>query len=288
MGPTFSIIVPTCRRPQLLARAIASVLAQDTGDFECIVVDDGGADPVEVPDDARVRVIRHPRNLGLPHALNSGLEAARGGYVTFLDDDDELSVDRLSVVEPVIGTSDAIVCFASADGPPYPMNRNLDGRVYDTILDTVAPAKGTVVLRRELVPHFDPRYLALEDLDWWLRLAANVELITVPRVGYFVHQHTGIRGTNGPVARVRGGQLLLEEHAEYFRTHRRARALRLRMIGVTAMNLGDRELARRSLGRSLVAHPTGTTLKRYLRALVPVRASGSAADVAAAEHDLAP
>ena len=43
------------------------------------------------------------------------------------------------------------------------------------------------------------------------------------------------------------------------------------MIGVTAMNLGDRELAREALGRSLRMHPTRRTLRRYARALVPAR-----------------
>jgi glycosyltransferase involved in cell wall biosynthesis len=288
MGPTFSIILPTCRRPQLLARAIDSVLAQDGRDFECIVVDDGGAEPLALPDDRRLRVVRHPRNQGLPSALNSGLEAAAGEYVTFLDDDDELTPDRLSMTRPFLDTHDAILCWASADGPPRRINRELEGRVFDRILDTFAPPKGCLVIRRELVPQFDPRYRALEDLDWWLRLAATVEVTTVPRVGYLVHRHTGVRGTNGPVARVRGGQLLLEEHAEYFRTHRRATALRWRMIGVSAMNLGDRDLARQALGRSLRAHPTAGTAKRFVRAMMPSRAPRVPVDLLAVESDLNP
>jgi glycosyltransferase involved in cell wall biosynthesis len=288
MGPTFSIILPTCRRPELLARAIDSVLAQRVTDFECIVVDDGGAEPLALPDDPRVRVVRHPHNRGLPSALNSGLDAARGEYVTFLDDDDELTPDRLSIVLPFLGSHDAILCWVRADRPPYPVNRRLEGRVFDQILDTVAPAKGTVVMRRELVPRFDTRYFALEDLDWWLRAAAAVELTTVPRVGYLVHRHTGVRSTNGDVARIRAGRLLLAEHADYFCTHRRARALRLRMIGAIALNIGDRELARRSLFRSLRARPTGYALKPYVRALVPLRASRRADGLATAEPDLAP
>jgi glycosyltransferase involved in cell wall biosynthesis len=288
MRPTFSIILPTCRRPQLLARAVDSVLAQDVADFECIVVDDGGAEPLELPDDPRLRVIRHPHNRGLPIALNTGIDAARGDFVTFLDDDDEMLPDRLSMVLPALGNCDAVVCWVTADGPPHPVNRMLDGRVVDTILDTIAPAKGAVVVRRDRVPRFDPRYRALEDLDWWLRVAATLELTTVPRVGYLVHQHAGVRGTNGPTARVRGGQLLLEEHAEYFRTHRTAAALRWRMIGVTALNLGEHDVARRALARSLWARPTPGTLKRFLRSMVPSRASGSVPDIAAAEPDLAP
>src|SRR4051794_28834950 len=160
MGPTFSIILPTCRRPQLLARAVGSVLAQDHSDFECIVVDDGGGEALDLPDDRRLRLVRHPTNRGLPIALNTGLDAAEGDFVTFLDDDDELTPDRLSMVVRSLDTSDAVVCWATADAPPHPVNRMLDGRVFDMILDTIAPAKGTVVLRRDRAPRFDPRYLA--------------------------------------------------------------------------------------------------------------------------------
>ena len=268
MRPTISIILPTCRRPDLLPRALASVLAQEFGEYECVIVDDGGAAPVEVPDDSRLRVLRHSTNLGLAHALNTGLDAAHGDYVTFLDDDDELTPDRLAMVMPAVKTNDAVLCWVSADGAPHPVNRMLEGSVYDTILDTLAPAKGAVVLRRDRAPRFDPRYLALEDLDWWLRVTAAFAVVTVPRVGYVIHQHDGERGTTGPMARLRSGQLLLDEHAEYFRTHRRAAALRWRIVGSIAMNVGDRALARRAFARSLRAAPTARTLKRLARSLV--------------------
>lgn len=276
MRPTFSIILPTCRRPDLLPRALASVLALDVDDYECIVVDDGGGgDAPVVPDDPRFRLLRHPETRGLPFALNTGLDAARGDYVTFLDDDDEYAVDRLSMVVPELDGRTGVVCWASTDGPPHPRQLLLRGRVLDVILDHAAPAKGAVVLPREGAPRFDTRYLALEDLDWWLRVAATFEVITVPRIGYLIHQHGGSRDTNGPQARVRCGQLLLDEHADYFRTHRRAAARRWRMIGVSALNLGDRSLARRAFVRSFRLQPSAQVVKPLLRSMSPARGNGS-------------
>lgn len=287
VDPTISIILPTCRRPDLLSRALASVLAQEFSDFECVIVDDGGAAPVEVPDDPRLRVFRHPENLGLARALNTGLAAARGDHVTFLDDDDELTPDRLAMIVPALQTSDLVVCWAGVVGDPHPDNRVLEGSVYDTILDTFAPPKGTVVLPRVRTPRFDPRYRALEDLDWWLRVAATFAVATIPRVGYRIHHHEGVRDTNGSLARVHGGQLLLEDHAGYFRTHRTAAALRWQMIGVNALNIGDRRLARSAFARSLRAHPRWETGKQFVLALQPSRAS-SAIDVAADAPDRTP
>jgi glycosyltransferase involved in cell wall biosynthesis len=277
MRPTFSIIVPTCRRPELLPRALASVLALDVDDYECIVVDDGGADAPVVPDDPRFHLVRHPETRGLPFALNTGLEAACGDYVTFLDDDDEFTPDRLSMVMPELDGRTGVLCWASTDGPPHPHQRALQGRVFEVILDDAAPAKGAVVLPRDAVPRFDTRYLALEDLEWWLRVASIYEVTTVTRVGYLIHHHRGTRDTNGPRARVRCGQLLLDEHADYFRTHRRAAARRWRMVGGAALQLGDRSLARAALLRSFVLKPSRQVLKRLLRALPPAKPNGSPA-----------
>ena len=273
MTPTFSIIIPTFERPTLLGAAVGSALRQDCGDFECIVVDDGGSVELDLPADPRVRLLRHPRNLGLPSALNTGLDAAVGDFVTFLDDDDELTADRLSMVVPALGHADVVTCWADADAPPLPSNRILEGRVYDTILDTVAPPKGAVVVARDRVLRFDARYLALEDLEWWLRTADTLELSTVPQVGYRIHRHSDRHATNGPLARVHFGEMLLGERADYFDAHRRAAALRWRTIGGIAFQLGDAARARRALVRSLRAYPTQPAFRTLVKAVRPSRTS---------------
>lgn len=88
-----SIIMLTYNREQLVSRAIESVLAQTYRDFEYIIVDNGSSDHSgRIADgytakDARIRVIHRKRgNIGL--GRNEGLDAARGDYVTFIDDDD--------------------------------------------------------------------------------------------------------------------------------------------------------------------------------------------------------
>lgn len=92
-GPTFSVIVPTYGRRELLSRAIASVLAQTYDDFELVVVDD--ASPTDAQGviasfhDDRIRYIRREKNGGLAATRNTGIRQARGIYISFLDDDDE-------------------------------------------------------------------------------------------------------------------------------------------------------------------------------------------------------
>ena len=91
--PLFSVIVPTFNRPHLLPRAIRSILSQTLSEYEIIVVDDGGHpganEIITSFHDERIILVRHETNLGPGAARNTGIKAARGSLITFLDDDDE-------------------------------------------------------------------------------------------------------------------------------------------------------------------------------------------------------
>jgi glycosyltransferase involved in cell wall biosynthesis len=88
-----SVVVPAFNRERFLAAAVQSALDQTYTRLEVIVVDDGSTDGTpEVARtlalaDPRVRVVRRT-NGGPASARNTGLEAARGEYVSFLDSDD--------------------------------------------------------------------------------------------------------------------------------------------------------------------------------------------------------
>jgi glycosyltransferase involved in cell wall biosynthesis len=74
----------------MLRRAVSSVCTQSLPDFELIVVDDGSVEPCGgLPCDPRIRIIRNPSSLGVAQARNAGIQAAKGRYISFLDDDDE-------------------------------------------------------------------------------------------------------------------------------------------------------------------------------------------------------
>src|ERR1019366_4018560 len=96
-----SIIVPTFNRGYILSEAIQSILDQTYPDFELIVVDDGSiddtADVVNSFKDGRVHLIQHPKNIGVAAARNTGLAAAQGDLVSFLDSDDPWSPDKLAL-----------------------------------------------------------------------------------------------------------------------------------------------------------------------------------------------
>ncbi|MFC6974687.1 glycosyltransferase family 2 protein [Halomicroarcula sp. GCM10025709] len=90
--PRVSVVVPTYNRADTVGRAVESALAQTVTDIEVVVVDDGSTDDTAAVvtgiDDERVRYLAHERNRGRSAARNTGIEAARGEYVAFLDSDD--------------------------------------------------------------------------------------------------------------------------------------------------------------------------------------------------------
>lgn len=92
--PRFSVIVPVYNVQNYLAACVKSVVEQDgPRDWECILVDDGSTDACPRMCDAfaalcpQVRVI-HRANGGLAAARNTGLDAAQGEWLLFLDSDD--------------------------------------------------------------------------------------------------------------------------------------------------------------------------------------------------------
>lgn len=96
-----SVVIPTARRPQLLMRAVKSVLLQSISDLEIVVVVDG-ADPESLEAlsqiaDRRLRVIQNPRSLGSAETRNVGIASALGEWVAFLDDDDEWVSNKLEL-----------------------------------------------------------------------------------------------------------------------------------------------------------------------------------------------
>ena len=88
--PEISVIVPTYNYAHFIGDCLDSIFAQTYKDFEVIVIDDGSTD-----DTARVlekykgeiRYI-YQENKGLPAARNTGIKAAQGEYLAFLDSDD--------------------------------------------------------------------------------------------------------------------------------------------------------------------------------------------------------
>lgn len=186
-APLVSVIIPTFNGQRFLLPAVQSVLRQTFERCEIIIVDDGSTDGSHelierCPQlDPRIRCIRKS-NGGLSSARNAGLDAAKGDYLAFLDDDDFWHVSKIQKhVEhleqrPAIGVSYSGTRFVNVDGHPLrhsriPRCRGLDD--FYTYCRNPITNGSNALFRRGIfeVHRFDETLPRNQDVDCWLRIA---------------------------------------------------------------------------------------------------------------------
>lgn len=152
--PLVSIILPTWNCEEYLEEALLSVLSQLPEDNELIVVDDGSTDTTVQKlaelDGKRPNIrITFRKHAGASAARNSGLDMARGKYVSFLDCDDVLRDDFLKDSRPLLSRDAALYIFGIERVP-------LDGesefwRVKDRVYESVSDFADEYVRIRKLL-----------------------------------------------------------------------------------------------------------------------------------------
>lgn len=112
-APAVSVVISAYNRPDLLAFAIESALAQTVAPLEIIVVDDASPTPLAPLTEKygeRITMIREDVNGGACRARNRGIAAARGDFIAFLDDDDVWLPQKLQRQMEAIGDRAACLC----------------------------------------------------------------------------------------------------------------------------------------------------------------------------------
>jgi glycosyltransferase involved in cell wall biosynthesis len=118
-SPMISVIIPTYNYARFLPAALDSIRMQTFMDWECIVVDDGSTDETRlvVHDyfrkhvDKRFRYV-HIENSGTSVAKNTGIDLALGTHVQFLDADDLLATEKLSIQYAMMESRDCALVFS--------------------------------------------------------------------------------------------------------------------------------------------------------------------------------
>jgi glycosyltransferase involved in cell wall biosynthesis len=237
-SPLVSVVIPTHNRCELLFRhALPAALCQEDVELEVVVVDDGSSDETAARLagvlDQRLRVVRHDEARRLPAARNSGVSAARGEWLAFLDDDDLWAPTKLREQLDAATAAGASWAYAAtvavderldvieADDFPEP------GALPELLLtgNHVPGGGSAVIARKELVQRvggFDERLRFFEDWDLWLRLTASGLPAASPSVLAARLVHSSNMVLTDRAAALSSFELMLSKHREVTRRDRLA------------------------------------------------------------------
>jgi len=196
--PLISAVIPSYNHSASLGHAIESILKQercgDQFEIEVIVVDDASTDATGevVSRYSQVRYLRHPCRGGVAAAMNTGIRASNGQYVSILGADDTWLPHKLRVQVPLIEAHPEVgVVYSQAirrrgnveELFPVP-SRAPSGWVLDAMLTySFAGHYSALLVRREafeVAGYFDETLISYEDYDMSLRLAFRFQFLFEP------------------------------------------------------------------------------------------------------------
>lgn len=214
--PTVSIVMPVYNRAERVGAAIESLLAQTFTDFELIIVDDGSRDTsLEVTQgyadqDARIRILALPVNVGQGLTRAIGTDAACGRYLAVMDSDDIALPNRLETqvhwmdahpnvtlaganAQKVMPTQRIQMQMPAADGAIKALLLLVDG----------AFVHPTVIMRLDFLRQHNLNYSAErrgdDDYEFYNRLvAAGAVFANMPHTLLEYHRHGGNISANSP------------------------------------------------------------------------------------------
>lgn len=199
---SISVVIPAYNAEQHIGRAIDSVLTQTLKVDEIIVVDDGSSDKTEQVIRSygdKVKYIAQ-QNAGVSVARNTGIEAAAGNWIAFLDADDEWMPEKIKLQTEHLQRNPDLKWIYSNFYQKQPHSQKLQeahgSRTLDELLDgrdffedyfTAFVNHGhlwtcTVIIQKEVFEKtgpFEPGMKRAQDNDLWYRIAYQY-----PKIGY--------------------------------------------------------------------------------------------------------
>jgi glycosyltransferase involved in cell wall biosynthesis len=203
--PSVSVVMSVWNGLPHVHDAVRSILGQTFSDFELIVIDDGstdgsGAALAGVTDD-RLRLYRHPENLGLTKRLNEAIGYARGRYIARMDADDECHPERFARQVAFLDTHPSVGLVGS-----FCKSVGIDGRVADWVYPTDDAHIRAEMVRRnpfvhssvmiracalDAVGRYDESLRYVQDYELWGRLASRFEVANIAEFLVTRHESRG-------------------------------------------------------------------------------------------------
>ena len=204
--PTVSVVIPTRRRAVFLRKALESALLQSYPALEIIVVENGSSSEGKIvvaklkQKEPRIKYL-YEATPSASRARNAGMQAAKGDYVAFLDDDDEwlpMKLERqiqIASQDPQVGIVTCLAWQIREDSPEHQLVPSHRGEItLKTLLSegNCIWSASSVLVRKEcidLVGYFIPQFDPAEDFQWYIRIAKKYRIAQIedPLFYYRVH-----------------------------------------------------------------------------------------------------
>lgn len=205
MFPLVSVIITTYKGADTIERSIQSVFEQTYANIEIFVIDDNGKNSEEQKETEKivskypnVKYIPHEKNINGSAARNTGARLAKGKYLAFLDDDDEILPNKIKVQVEMFDTlsEEYGLVYNSyreefSNGEVREEIATQSGKVLlDRLLDRVKIATSAFMVKRDVyekLQGFDESFWRHQDWEFVARLSAEYLVKAIPEIGVVKH-----------------------------------------------------------------------------------------------------
>ena len=275
MNNLFSIIIPTYNRSGSLPNAIDSVLQQEAGNWDLIIIDDGSTDDTQavIQNYLRDKRIKYSfqRNSGVSAARNKGIELARGNYVIFLDSDDLFLPGLISTLNTIeIENFDLVFWEVKKLFPDHSeiwKAQKLE-RIYNNITATFLA--GSVCYKKEALIKsggYDKELKFGENYELGMRIAQmenlKYKLITSP---YLIYHVSDVRKNSKPSQKIESLKYLLEKHSQLYSEDVLSYSRLLYQLGYLSEKLKNKKKAKSYFKKALLVRPF--YMKAFLKLII--------------------
>lgn len=185
-----SVVIPVYNGQHTICRTVDAILRQTYDPAEIIVVDDASTDGtvalLKKQYGNKIQLIEKKVNEGSAAARNTGIDAATGSYIAFLDADDIWHKDKLRVAASILQQVPDIALLyhhytlRNIEADPLQLNLKAIPLPFARLLPGNIISTSTAVIKKEPDFRFADSMRHTEDFDLWLRIAYRHKVVCIP------------------------------------------------------------------------------------------------------------
>ena len=175
-----------------MSRSIGSVISQTIKPLEIIIVDDGSTDGTGDWVSAKYPSVKYiyQKNSGVSSARNNAIQNTKGGWIAFLDSDDEWLPNKLEQqINYIQAHPEYVLCHTNEiwirNGRrvnQMKKHKKFGGEVFEKCLDICRISPSSALIKKSIldkIGYFDESLKVCEDYDLWLRIAAKYKILFI-------------------------------------------------------------------------------------------------------------